>query len=73
MAQRRKGKDKMTPTIRFVLDAVCWFGTAGILMYFDHPNWAISVGVVGAVYLAFCWTILQKWLDQDLGAYEDDE
>jgi hypothetical protein len=62
----------MSPTTRFVLDLICWFGTAGVLAYWGHEGWAMAVGIVGAVYLAFCWTILQKWLDADLGGYEDD-
>lgn len=50
----------MTPLTRFGLDAVCWFGTAGLLAYWNQPGWAMIVGLIGAVYLGWAWTILGK-------------
>jgi hypothetical protein len=60
----------MTPTTRFVLDLLCWFGTAALLMFWGHPGWAMVVGVIGALYLAYAWTILMKFVR---GEFETDE
>ena len=58
----------MSPITRFVLDLICWFGTALVIAYWGYTEWAIGIGLVGAFYLAYCWTILRHWMN---GQHDD--